>query len=88
MALKISVYALDRDTIHQILSFCKNNLLILTIEATDLDMLILSESFSTLQAMVDASVQLERSVIKSEGESKKKKTDGKKEEQKSRVPAK
>ena len=78
MALKISIYALDRDTIHQILSFSKGNLLILTIEATDLDMLILTESFSTLQAMQDASVQLERFVIKREADNKKKKTEVKK----------
>ena len=48
MALKISIFALDQHTIHQILSFSKSNMLILTIEGSELEMLILTESFSTL----------------------------------------
>ena len=47
IALQISIFALDYDTIHEILTFSKNYLLILTLEADDLDMLILTESFST-----------------------------------------
>eukprot|EP00354_Favella_ehrenbergii_P002080 CAMPEP_0170472588 /NCGR_PEP_ID=MMETSP0123-20130129/14604_1 /TAXON_ID=182087 /ORGANISM="Favella ehrenbergii, Strain Fehren 1" /LENGTH=56 /DNA_ID=CAMNT_0010740979 /DNA_START=819 /DNA_END=989 /DNA_ORIENTATION=+ len=56
MALKISIFAVDYETIELILNFSKDNLLILTLEAADMDMLILTESYSILQDMVGAAV--------------------------------
>ena len=45
MALKISVLALDLNTVMSILAFCKSQAQILIIEAAPLEFLILTESF-------------------------------------------
>ena len=60
MAMKISVMALDFDTVRKILMFSKKNLLILTVESVDLDMLIITENFQILGFMITAGVQHER----------------------------
>lgn len=63
MAIKISIFSLDFETMINILAFSKNFKVILCLEGADLDMLILTNSFDVLREMVDANMQFER-VIK------------------------
>ena len=63
MAIKISIFSLDFDSIMNILAFSKSQKVILCLDGGDLDMLILTNSFDVMKEMVDANMQYER-VIK------------------------
>ena len=62
MAIKISIFSLDFDSIMNILAFSRSYKVILCLESADLDMLILTNSFDIIREMVEASMQFERVV--------------------------
>ena len=68
MALKISIFALDFDSIMNILAFSKAHKLILCLEGAELDMMILTNSFDTLKEMVEANMQFERIMKKKQAD--------------------
>jgi len=54
MALKFAIVALDFAQVSAILSFSHHSLLILLIEGADLDLLLLTESFASINELVVA----------------------------------
>ena len=56
MALQISVFTLDCETVLKILAFCRKQLQILCIEPGPLDLLIYTENFKMIKALVDSNV--------------------------------
>ena len=62
MAIKISIFSLDFDSIMNILAFSRSYKVILCLESADLDMLVLTNSFDIIREMVEASMQFERIV--------------------------
>lgn len=59
-ALAIAIRDLNNTAVDSILAFCQRNLLILTVMLTDVELLILSEAYSTMRHLVEASVQVEK----------------------------
>lgn len=60
VALKLAIVDLDFELVSAILIFSEVYMLTLNVEAADLDLLLLTESFVTIQELVQAQVQVER----------------------------